>query len=316
MTYTVYHQNHYDNIPDNSIDFILTDPPFNIARETNFHTYKNNTIHSYQFDAEAENNWDTQPHTVFLKQLNQWAEQFNRVLKKGGNFAVFTSDAYLSHFMEALQNNNLKPRRIISWLKTNYVPVNRKHMPASAVEYIIVGVKGNKATFNPDHILPIETLDSKTIQAFSIADKTSTIINTAVRKALLENTPKNVEETLNLINSTIKNISPHINNRVANMFKNNNNETTLETCIPNYVTLPLKTGNRKHPTEKPVQLLQYLISLYSNPEDTILDPFAGSGSTGEAAILLNRKPILVETEKQYYNIIVERMKNISESLKS
>lgn len=74
----------------------------------------------------------------------------------------------------------------------------------------------------------------------------------------------------------------------------------LQACVPNYVSLPLKTGNRIHPTEKPVSLLQYLLALYSNPEDKVLDPFAGYGSTGEACLTLGRVPLLIEREAEYY----------------
>ena len=50
----IFNDDNYRNVKNNSIDFILTDPPFNIARETNFHTYKDNTIHSYKFDSDTQ----------------------------------------------------------------------------------------------------------------------------------------------------------------------------------------------------------------------------------------------------------------------
>lgn len=103
----IFNQNNFRDISDKSIDFILTDPPFNIAKETNFHTYKNNTIHSYKFDSKAEEKWDSFTHEGFLEEMNNWAKEFNRVLKVGGNFAIFCADSYLSHFMDALKANGL-----------------------------------------------------------------------------------------------------------------------------------------------------------------------------------------------------------------
>lgn len=60
--------------------------------------------------------------------------------------------------------------------------------------------------------------------------------------------------------------------------------------------------NKWHPTQKPVQLLQYLISVSSNKGDTVFDPFMGSGSTGVAAIATGRNFIGIELNEGYYNI--------------
>lgn len=62
-----------------------------------------------------------------------------------------------------------------------------------------------------------------------------------------------------------------------------------------------------HPTQKPVDLCEYLIKTYSNEGDLILDNCAGSGSTLVAARNLNRKFIGIEKEEKYFNIIKERL---------
>lgn len=62
-----------------------------------------------------------------------------------------------------------------------------------------------------------------------------------------------------------------------------------------------------HPTQKPVSLLRYLIRTYSNEGEIVLDNCAGSGSTGEAAIKENRGYVLIEKEKCYYDVMVERI---------
>ncbi len=70
-----------------------------------------------------------------------------------------------------------------------------------------------------------------------------------------------------------------------------------------------RTGNKLHPTQKPVDLLQYLIEKFSDEGAVILDPFAGSGSTGVAAKNLNRKFIGIELDENYFNIAKERINN-------
>ena len=69
-----------------------------------------------------------------------------------------------------------------------------------------------------------------------------------------------------------------------------------------------RTGNKLHPTEKPVDMFEFLISKSSNEGDLILDPFAGSGTTGVACKNLNRNYILIEKEKEYVDIINNRLK--------
>ena len=62
-----------------------------------------------------------------------------------------------------------------------------------------------------------------------------------------------------------------------------------------------------HPTQKPVALFEYLIKTYTNEGDVVLDNCAGSGTTGEACINTNRRYILMEREKKYFDIINDRL---------
>lgn len=64
---------------------------------------------------------------------------------------------------------------------------------------------------------------------------------------------------------------------------------------------------RYHTTEKPVDLLEWLIRYYSNEGDTILDPTMGSGSTGVACKNLKRKFIGIEMDKTIYSVAVDRI---------
>lgn len=66
---------------------------------------------------------------------------------------------------------------------------------------------------------------------------------------------------------------------------------------------------RYHPTQKPVGLFMLILNQYSDPEDLILDPFAGSGTLGIACERLNRKYILIEISEAYCEISKQRIKN-------
>ncbi|MBP5551388.1 MAG: site-specific DNA-methyltransferase [Bacilli bacterium] len=69
----------------------------------------------------------------------------------------------------------------------------------------------------------------------------------------------------------------------------------------------------KHPTQKPLGLLERIIKSSTNEGDLILDPFSGSGTTGIAAIKLNRKYIGIEQEQEYLDLTIRRYERIKEN---
>lgn len=63
-----------------------------------------------------------------------------------------------------------------------------------------------------------------------------------------------------------------------------------------------------HPTQKPVDLLEYLIKTYTNEGDVVLDNCMGSGSTGVACVNLDRDFIGIELNEEYFEIASNRIK--------
>lgn len=63
----------------------------------------------------------------------------------------------------------------------------------------------------------------------------------------------------------------------------------------------------KHPTQKPIQLMEHFISLLTHDGDIIMDPFMGSGSTGVAAQNLSRGFIGIEVDDEYFEIAQKRL---------
>ena len=72
--------------------------------------------------------------------------------------------------------------------------------------------------------------------------------------------------------------------------------------------VPNRRG-KLHPTQKPVELLEYLVKTYTDEEDVVLDNCMGSGSTGIACKHTGRKFIGIELYKEYFDIAKERIKN-------
>jgi len=69
------------------------------------------------------------------------------------------------------------------------------------------------------------------------------------------------------------------------------------------------TGGGLHPTQKPVELLRYLIRTYTNPGETVFDFCYGSGTTGVAALMEGRNFIGIELDPHYYAIAERRIAN-------
>jgi len=63
----------------------------------------------------------------------------------------------------------------------------------------------------------------------------------------------------------------------------------------------------KHPTQKPIALMEHFVRLLTNEGDTVLDPFMGSGSSGVASRNLGRRFLGIEMSTEYYNLAKERM---------
>ena len=87
-------------------------------------------------------------------------------------------------------------------------------------------------------------------------------------------------------------------------------ETEYEQKYTNYPSEIIEFGLDKdvvHPTQKPVELMKYLIRTYSNEGDTVLDNTMGSGTTGVACMNTNRNFIGIEQDEKYYKIAEQRI---------
>lgn len=81
--------------------------------------------------------------------------------------------------------------------------------------------------------------------------------------------------------------------------------TSFDSVVKEF-TKPNKGGKNQHPTQKPLDVMKWCI-LQAGDVKTILDPFAGSGTTGRAAKDLGRQAVLIEREEKYCEIAAKRM---------
>ncbi len=278
----------FDQIKDDSVDLLLTDPPYNISEDgaqpvwIDKETGKNKTtIHNQKFSESFEQDWDDVEHEEFINQLETWSKIWFKKVRKGGAFAIFISDQYVSYLWTAMEKAGFEPKRVWTWKKPAAVPFNRKVNPVSACEYILFGIKpGGKRTFNADAI------EGSIVERYAAADKVSSIVYKLIKEG------NDLETAFSIAKQ-----------EAARMLADRKrNDDVIQCVIPNTITYSGGLGKDKiHPTQKPVELLEYFVELLSNEGDLVLDTFAGSGSTGIACNNRNRQCILIERDVNMYS---------------
>ena len=141
-----------NEVEDNSVDLILTDPPYNISKE-NDNRDKSKLNSSIMRRDKAINydfgEWDNMSRDEFLSFTKEWFSMCCNKLKDGGTFISFFNKEDISYLGWIGKEFGLRTRTIFTWHKTNPVPSFRKVNYLSACEFAWIGSKGEKAwTFN------------------------------------------------------------------------------------------------------------------------------------------------------------------------
>lgn len=130
-------------IKSNSIDLILTDPPYNISKKSFFKSGQCDRFNKMSIDFGE---WDIEIDFDFL------FSEFYRVLRKGGTLILFY-DIWKSNQMKELgEKYKFKQLRVGQWVKNNPVPLNSKvNYLSNSVEYFFSFTKSGKPTFNSEY---------------------------------------------------------------------------------------------------------------------------------------------------------------------
>ena len=247
-------------IANNSIDLILTDPPYIISRESGMNTHYNNVKSNEKNSitvVKTEEEWEEYKTanallddvgrsnylkygTVYGKKycvktdygewdseftmelLEQFISEYYKKLRKGGTMIMFFDLWKITPLKELMEKYKFKQIRMIEWIKTNPQPLNSGvNYLTNCREIALIGVKGGKPTFNSKY----------------------------------------------------------------------------DNGIYMY---PLQGGkNRFHPTQKSLPLFEALITKHSNENDIVLDTFLGAGTTAIACKNTNRKFRGCEISEEY-----------------
>ena len=199
-------------------------------------------------------------------------EQLNRIIKPNGAIVLFGSEP----FTTKLRMSNLDNWKYdFIWHKNQPSgQMNAKKMPMKAYETISVFYK-KQPTYNPQMIERTEKeLKRLSHKSFEGTSK-NTVYGDINRKSL---------------------------NRYEHLLKYPTNVINDIKCVFN------RSGEKvNHPTQKPTELMEYLVKTYTNENETVLDFTMGSGTTGVACMNTNRKFIGIEMDAGYFEIAKQRL---------
>ena len=215
--------------------------------------------------------WDT------IIPINDMWNKSNKLIKSNGAICVFGNEPYSS--MVRLGNiENYKYDW--KWVKNRATGfANCNYRPMARYEDIMVFSKANASTGGKNNPMIYKP------QGLIASGKKKK--NTPKRHGLIQQDTNNVGKNNALMQDT----------EYIQKYTNYPNNILEFNCESKYL----------HPTQKPVDLLEYLIKTYTNEGDLILDFTMGSGSTGVACLNTNRKFIGIELDEKYFNIAKERL---------
>lgn len=220
------------DIPDGSVDCIITDPPYGTT----------NCDWDKRFD------------------LNRFFKESFSCLKKNGALVVFSQQPFSTDLVNAGRKFF---RYEIIWHKTRATGfLNARKMPLRAHENILVFYR-KLPTYNP---------------VFS------------VKKAYLR------------VSGGTSEVYGKIKDR-------HSTKSDGKRYPHDVIKMPHHNFGLLHPTQKPVELTEWLVKTYTNPGDTVLDCFMGSGTTGVACVCNGRNFIGMELQEKYFEIAKNRIED-------
>ncbi len=220
-------------IDNNSVDLVLTDPPYfineemSIIRRSNKMKFKWNHI-DFKKDTEWDRVWENKDE--FRKWLYKIIDHFHRILKDNKHLVMFCDKRDINYIQDYWESLWFKVRQIFVIRKVNPVPMARKISPMTTAEVAVwlTKWKAKVEEFNWELWMFKDVID---------------------------------------------------------------------------VAIPRKQGNiERHPTQKPLFLIEFLIALLTKPWDLIVDPFVGWNTTLASALSLGRKAFVNDLDPKWKDI--------------
>ena len=287
---------HLKTLDENIFDSCVTDPPYHLASIVKRFGPGQKGINN-QDEKEGRNGPYHRAATGFMGQTwdggdiafqKEFWEQVYRTIKPGAVLLSFAATRNYHRMAVAVEDAGFEIFDMINWIYGSGFP-KRRNLLKPAHEPIVMARKGVNKELN---------LDECRVQS--------------------KDNPKRWREPRGGYWTTDKNAKAElIENKKgrwpANIIHDGLDEEWAR-YFYNAKANKKEKGGTNHPTVKPLSLMRYLIKLVTPKEGLVLDPFAGTGTTGEACILEDRVGYLIEKEKSYIIDIENRIGKYNELL--
>ncbi|MEM5877422.1 MAG: site-specific DNA-methyltransferase [Candidatus Aenigmatarchaeota archaeon] len=227
--------------------------------------------------------YNTVSYDRYVEYFLGFSALFYRLLKDTGSFVLNIKEGvdgierstYVYELALALRNRGWLWIDEYIWHKKTTFPGRRKYRLKDAFERIYHFAKSSKFKFNIDNVkVPVKESTLKRVNNLGNRDFVHTYSNT----------------------------NSKMSRRVANMIG-------MELVMPsNVLYISPVTKNLGHSAAYPIELVDFFIKLMTDEGDIVLDPFGGSGTTAISAINNGRRCILIEKEKKYFDLAINRVK--------
>ena len=244
------------SLPDNSVDLIIADPPYNLSKGGNW-SWDNSVVLKGlggNWNKVMES-WDAMPLEEYWKFTLAWISEAKRILKPSGSMWIFGTYHNIGIINVVCQMLEIEIINEVVWFKRNSFP----------------NLSGRRLTASHETLLWCHSGGKKRQYYFDY------------------DYSKNGVFESDLIKKPGK--------QMRTVWDVPNNKTKVE----------LKFG--KHPTQKPLRLLERIVGLTSKEGDLMLTPFCGSGSECVAAKIAGREYIGFEIEDEYVELAEKRLEN-------
>jgi site-specific DNA-methyltransferase (adenine-specific) len=277
------------NLEKNSIDLFLSDIPYGINQDE-WDVFHENTNSAFLGQSPAQigkkafkrrgkpiNGWneaDKEMNKEYQKWVYSWSTQLYPIMKEGASLFVFGARRTLSRAIVAFEDSGFLLRDVLAWKKQN------AHHRAQRISEIFKkrGLEKESTEWNGwrlGNLAPIY----EPIAWFFKPYKSITITDNILKYGV---------GAMNLEACKINGASP-----------------------TNLLEFWFEKGEKKiHEAQKPVKIMEFLIKLTTKPNQIVLDPFMGSGTTAIAARNLNRHFIGFEKVPKYHEDSLERLNGI------
>lgn len=290
------------SLPDNSIDCVITDPPYFIDKmgANEKWDYNDNNPNSHIKHLKKGMKFTRKQTDDLLEYYTKISKIVFNKLKPGGFFLSFSSPRLYHSIAMAKHNSGFEIRDTINWIYTKSMP------KAMAMDHVI---KNNKHLSNEQKINTLNKYKNfKTPQLKSCTEPVCVAMKPISESNFIENELIHNNGLVDFSNKVGVN-----NDKVpSNIITTELNET--EPYNQNFlINKPDKyeKEDNDHPTVKPLKLISHLIKLFTKENSIICDPFMGSGTTAIASKLTNRNFIGSEINKHYFDICIKRLNKIS-----